>query len=127
MSVADKNLPGISYKYAKCIAWLTSQFEHLIEAKKEEMFRIRSGSLTSGEPKLIWIGVLPSSKDADFEAMRLKYNGILEDILSTRKNSYIYYICPDKIVDFTNFDRSGHLDASGRVTFWKHVDANLFD
>ena len=129
-NITTVNLPGSSNQIAKCLTWLSGFIENSIEAKKEEMFNIRSGSLSPCEPKVIWIAILPFSAEtvtikSERELLRLKYNAILEETLVHRKNNY--FLNPDNAVTQDCFDRNGHLTATGKIKIWKEIDFQIYE
>ena len=120
-AVAKFNQSGSSGQIAKCVNWLSKKFEQIINQKKDEMCKIRAGSITNTEPNMIWVKMLVRpSKDNLVLKLANKFNAILEEELVSRKNSFI--IDPNEPIHKHMFDLSGDLTNEGKITYWKQIN-----
>ena len=122
--ISTSNIPGVSNQIGKAVTWFTKKLEQLIEAKREEIYTIRQGALTSNKPKLIWVKVIEKpTENGDETTLRQKFDHILEETLVSRKNAYI--LDAGSVLKYTHFDLCGKLTSSGRIAFWKEVDSKI--
>ena len=101
--------------------------EKAVELKKQYMMEIKPGAISFGEPKFIWIKMITKPHFCKFETQKEKFNTVLEDLLSTRRHTYIMNF--DGGLNSGSFSRYNNLTATGRVAYWSEVDrlAKLFD
>ena len=100
-----------------------------IEAKKDQLYKIKPGSVITSEPKIIWMKMLQRMRSFEkILTVRAKYNSVLESALAERK--YHYIIDPNLILrDAAYFTRINQLNGDGSILFWKELDEciRLFD
>ena len=95
-----------------------------MEAKKEEMFSKRAGSLAPSEPKIIWVKVLHHSHySEDQHKLAEKFNAILEETISSKKMNYIMDL--EKSMRPSHFDFSSNFTGKGRIKFWTELDTQI--
>ena len=120
------------YKYSvsiiaeKILHWLVSNMSQAIEARKDDLARVKARATVSSEPKFIWIAMV-NSIDCYDKALSVcnKFNAILEDILADFKGHYIANISK-QMVD-TAFYTSTSLSGTGATRFWLELNKTLAD
>ena len=126
----DKNLAdyfkkvkfGVSLMLGIDTEWLVGQIDKAVERKIRCMIDVKPGSITPGEPKIIWVEMI-QRPDVHMNLLKEKFNKILEDILATRKEAYIMEA--DNYLDQHMFSRIGLLNHTGRYNYWKAVDEKI--
>ena len=109
--------PGVSKMIGLTVSNLLSNIEKIIEAKKDAMSQRKPGSILVSEPKLVWVtAIRRPTESEETKELREKFNAILEESLSTRKQSYIIKL--DEAMSNGLFDRNNSLTATGCITFW---------
>ena len=121
IEAVDNKRSGISLTMGMCLEWLIRQIEKAIDRKKNMMREIKPGSVIVGEPKMIWIKMIKRPNNEELLCLREKFNEILEDILATRRDSYI--MSAEEFLDNSNFSRLNDLTVTGREHYWKAVDS----
>ena len=113
---------GISIMLGKCLTWLVTTVECVIEGKKDEMRQRRPGSVTYAEPKFIWVKMINRvNGTSQVLAAHNKFNNILEDILAARKHHYIIDI--SKIMTLHSFfTPNNFINDDSRHKFWRELD-----
>ena len=118
---------GVSQIIGQCLTWLVCNIKQAIDAKKDDLRHRKPGALHSSEPKIIWMKIFqcPGVNYAHLNTVRHKFNCILEDILSTRKNHFIMEVSA-KISDPANFfPGTSKLNDYGMELFWLETDRIL--
>ena len=92
-----------------------------INDRKAKLKKIKAGTVISGEPKLLWMGIIDKPQPDKVLSLRRKHNEILEETLSLHKNCY--YITPDRAVNRSDFDRNNNMTSAGKENYWKFIDA----
>ena len=117
---------GISHIIGKCVEWLVEEFSKAISIKKEDMRSVRPGSVTTLEPKFIWVKMIERPGHAASKHMlnREKFNAVLEQTLHGTKSMYIMGI-ERKTIDKSCFDMSSGLNSRGKCAYWAEFDRML--
>ena len=69
--------------------------KNAVKAKKDQLFKIKHGSVISSEPKFVWVKMLQRMESTDkILAVRRKFNDTLERLLAERTNHYIINVNP---------------------------------
>ena len=120
---------GISHILGNVLEWITKSIDRAIEAKKDELLRCRPGALIPNEPKIIWVKCpqrpvprLPA--DIPTPLSIEKFNRILEDILSSKRNNYIIDVSAE-LASSVNFTNSAQLNGQDQDQFWLEVDRKI--
>ena len=117
---------GVSAITGRCLNWLITNMDRVIEAKKEQLQKKKAGAVAANEPKIIWVKMLdtPNMTYSDLMACRKKYNAILDDILAQKRNHYVIDI-NDEMYHISHFLWSNTLNARGETRFWREIDQLL--
>ena len=107
------------------LKWILNQFDRVLSIKKEELRKLQAGSITSSEPKIIWVTSLnrPSDTREDDRSKKI-YNTNLENLIFDRYGHYIMHV-NNKLDDSEYFNALNSLNARGKRRFWQSVDDNL--
>ena len=125
INIDSHNKPGVSNLIGKVVSWLTSSIEQLIEIKKEDLFQKRRGTLTSGEPKIIWIKATERPADSkDTRLLKQKFNDILEETLVSMRHQYITSV-GENLKSPSLSDFSNNLTNDGKVKIWQELDQQI--
>ena len=117
---------GVSIIAEKILHWLVSNMSRAIEARKDDLARVKAGAMVSSEPKFIWIAMVNRIGCYDKAlSMRNKFNAILEDILVDYKGHFIANI--SKQMADTAFYTSTSLSGIGTTHFWLELHKTLAD
>ena len=113
---------GISQVVGNCLNWIVSNIVKVVDARKDTIWRKKPGTLVASEPKVIWVK-MPNRPNgqSNLLAVRNKFNNILEDILSERKNHYIIDV-NQALAQHSNFTSFNSLNDKGKEIFWLEVD-----
>ena len=119
---------GVSRTPEDTLKWLLIKINPAIEERKENLLKLRLGSVTSvTEPRLIWVTMVtrPTCENKKTFALTRKFNEILEDVVSGDKRSHIMkpYLSHHNGL----FDRSGDLTPTGKEEYWKQIDQIMSD
>ena len=81
---------GIEIILTPLICWIIQEMKNAVEAKKEQLYKLKPGILTAGEPKIIWVKILQRmrSKEKIF-TVRSKFNNLIEEMIVKEKNHYL--------------------------------------
>ena len=91
--------------------------QRVIQSKKDALVNRKLGTVTSGEPKVIWCKML---KTEDIR-VRNPFNKALAEVLQPQKEHYLMEV--DREVDLNQHTSvTGELDAEGRIHFWQAVN-----
>ena len=118
---------GVSQIIGKCLNCLIKNIDIIIESCKDDLRCRKPGALHSSEPKLVWMKIFeqPNMKENQFCHVQEKFNNILENILSTKKNHYIMDISLHISFPANFFPRSSILNTRGKDVFWLETDRML--
>ena len=94
---------GKSHVIGANLEWLINNIDQALTCEKEDLRHIR-GAVMANEPKIIWVKMLNRSLGG-FASERINlineladtFNSILEEILSTRKNSFVVNMNEDML------------------------------
>ena len=113
---------GIEMVCDAVIDWMVTQVERIIEAKKEQIYKIKPGAVMSSEPKVVWVKMLQRMTTYEkILTVRSKFNQTMERIMSERRNHYILDV-NHILRDPTFFTRENRLNGDGKVLYWKELD-----
>ena len=86
----------------------------------------RPGSVTTLEPKIIWVKMIdrPGANASKHMKVLDKFNAVLEEALHKTKSMYIMSM-DHKIIDKSCFDLSSGLNSKGKCAFWGEFDCLL--
>ena len=113
---------GASRIIGDCLTWMVNQISAIIEDRKAKMKLIREGSTVGTEPKLVWVKMMSKPTSDPIQALKQKYNEILEETLASQKLNYILEIDGLKKDDF---DHTGNLLVQGMATYWHSLDEQI--
>ena len=120
---------GMGRAIGKLIDKVTSFVDRVTSTKRTDMYYRKPGSICASEPKFVWVKMIERyNKDENvFQALRQKYNSLLEEAIAPRRHNYIVDV--SKKVNKTAFDRNGELNVTGVINFWLELDKQieLFD
>ena len=120
---------GVEKVVSEIIDWMTINITRAIEAKKDQLYKIKPGSITTTEPKIVWVKMLQRLRSFEkILTVRAKYNSVLESMIAEQHHHFI--IDPNPILRNTAyFMRNNDLNGDGRILFWKEIDEciQLFD
>ena len=119
----DCSISGSTITLGMAIEWIIHEIEKFVDRKKNMMRELKPGSVTPGEPKFIWIRAISRPWNNKFTLARAKFNDVLEEILASRRDSYI--LDASSYIDKANYTRLGDLTVVGREHFWRCVDDKL--
>ena len=54
----DQNTFGASTVIERILKWILTNIAHVVEAKKDQLYKIRSGTIVEKEPKFIWVKMI---------------------------------------------------------------------
>ena len=114
---------GISHICDKNLSWLISEIDKGVSAKKEAMRKIRRGAVTASEPKMVYVKMLDQPHPDKAQAIRRKFNDLLEEKLLAWQNHFILHI----EVENSLFNITNHLTTEGEKQYWHRIDALLED
>ena len=107
------------------LKWIIEQLDRAIEIKKEELKKRHVGSITSNEPKIIWVSTINRPEDLPIEkSSKDTYNAILENLIFDRNGHFILKV-DQKLNDGEYFDALNSLNARGQKRFWQSIDDSL--
>ena len=100
----------------------------MVDRRKDDLRRRRTGAIMHHEPGLLWVKMLPTPLANKAMAIaKTKFNVILEQAIlqttSGRISSSNEYDCGR--INYNNFDRNGNITHEGRVTYWNVIDADI--
>ena len=82
----DHNTFGVEQVIHKMISWMTNNIICAVEVKKDQLYKIQPGSVTSGEPKIIWVKMIQRMRTFEkILTVRVKYNSFLESCMAERR------------------------------------------
>ena len=111
----------------KVVSWVMTEMEHAIQSKKEELRKKKPGSITTGEPKVIWIKMIKRYNACNnLMQVRNTYNEIVEKCLLNKTGHYIMDVI-DKMTDQSYFlpQTPYSLTNDGKARYWREVDFQL--
>ena len=113
---------GIEEFVQKIIGWMDDKIKSAIEEKKDQFFKMKPGSITTTEPKLVWVKMLRRKRsNKKVLTVRGKYNDALEDILVQSK--YHHIIDPNpKMSKAEYFSNANILTENGKTAYWIEID-----
>ena len=83
MKYIEHNSYAIVEISTKILHWVITNMILAIDAKKDRLMKLKPGTLTPAEPKIIWVKMINRLYQYDKTLMvRHKYNAALEDILA---------------------------------------------
>ena len=117
---------GVSRITGQCLHWLVSEIDKLIEARKDELRKRKAGVVITNEPKFVWVKMMnrPNITYNDMLAVRGKYNAILEEVVSQKRNHYVLDINAH-ISHPLNFLAINKINARGKDDLWAAIDRNV--
>ena len=81
---------GIYEIIEKLMKWVISAMYKLLEARKDALTKHKSGAISYGEPKLIWVKMIDCVQVVEKAlVVRNKFNRALENLLVDRHNHYV--------------------------------------
>ena len=108
----------------RCLDWIIQQIDRTITNKKSALRYKRPGSVSSSEPKVIWVKMLNRPGRNQILNLREKFNSILEQCLAESGKGFI--LDPSaEILQRNMFDRGNNITHEGRVIYWCHIDMML--
>ena len=117
---------GISLMIGKCLHWLMSQVESVIEQKKCLLKHFKPGAISPLEPKLIWLKMMEKlNPSREMSMMKTKFNIILEQVLRQTGSGFIMDPHPHGAFPRNWFDSNGNMIHEGHVEFWRHIDNSV--
>ena len=104
------------------VKYLVKEINKYVDARFEDLYRKKSGSVKKGEPRVIWVKMIdrPTLKNDPIMSWRSTFNEILEEVLVAEGHTYIINLTSLKNDKF--FSSGGELLADGRIQFWKELD-----
>ena len=91
----DYNTYGVETVVTAVVKWAINEMGKAIEAKKDELFKIKPRSVIGSEPKIVWVKMLQRVDTGEkVLTVRGKYNIVLEKLLAERNGHYIVDINP---------------------------------
>ena len=114
---------GVSRIIGRVVSHLIHEMEKVIDIKKEMMEKLKPGSLSPAEPKIIWLKMIDRFNDSKLMKNMEKFNAILEETLSNKRQHYIADV--SKALIYKNFDRNRDLNAEGRINYWVELDSQI--
>ena len=124
--IARGLIPGGAKRVsAGSLKWIITQMNRALEAKKENMFKKKPGSIVAEHPKIIWIEMFNRTNGYNkILALRSKYNESLHEEI--RKFVNIHIMSVNKaMMDVNLYDRFNNLNGFGRIRFWCEVNSVL--
>ena len=117
---------GISTIIGKCLNWIITEMERVVDARKDELRRKNPGAVAPNEPKIIWVAMMnrPHISYNDMMSVCTKYNKILRDLLAIERNHY-FLDFSNKMQQPANFLPSNRITARGKEMFWNELDLNI--
>ena len=99
--------------------------DRAIEAKKDQLFRRKPGSVKEDEPRIIWINMIDRVNGrSQILAHRHKYNRVVENILASKEKHHIMDINAE-IAEPGNYNQFNRLNDFGKARFWLEVDKQI--
>ena len=123
--------PGKSHVIGTALEWLVTNFEKAITCKKEDLHHQRAGAVAANEPKMLWVKMLKcspndASESSDqVDAVADTFNEILEKILATRRNAFVFDVNPQLHNGLVSYNAQGKLTANGKIKYWKIIDQTI--
>ena len=114
---------GAKHLCERVISWLVNTNNKAITARREELKRMKPGSVMAGEPKVVYTKMIYRPKGDKIQAIRNHFNVALENCLCKVHSHYIV----DIAVQNTLFDLSNFLMADGQKSYWNCLDRQLQD
>ena len=113
---------GVATCLKKILRYLVKEINKYVDARFEDLYRKKSGTVNKGEPRIIWVKMINRTtlKDDYIMKLRTKYNEILEEVLFEEGHTYIIELI--SLNDDKFFSSSGELLADGRIQYWKEID-----
>ena len=124
--IDKKSLDGaVSQLLGKCTEWLIKEIEKAIDRKKNMLREDKPGSVVVSEPKIIYVRMINRPGNDHLAKIRHKFNAILEDILASRRDTYI--MDAGLYLDQSTFHKvsSIHLTSDGKTNYWRAVNENV--
>ena len=117
---------GVDEVFGGMIKWMIETMIKTVQDKKDQMMKIKPGSVTPGEPKFIWVKVIQRLGSTYDKAMSVRnhFNKLLEMLLAEKKHHYIIDMDP-QLQDSKYFNPSNELNADGRVKFWNEINESV--
>ena len=116
------NTYGIDVVTRRIMRWITSAMMKAVEAKKDQLYQAKVGSVVSTEPKFVWVKMMQRMNAPDkILTVRNKYNNALEALLAERKGHYVIDVNPI-LRGPEYFNQFNQLNNDGQLLFWKEVD-----
>ena len=116
---------GITTLTGVAINWIANQMIRGILAKKEALKKVRPGSVTPYEPKIVWVKMLEIPDNLYTFTAAQKFNKVIEKILVEKENHYLIDL-HTKMNNHVYFNKS-NLNGAGQVHFWKSIDDAIED
>ena len=93
---------------------MVSEINNVIEIRRDDLSRVKTGAVTHSEPKIVWIKMINRVGCYDKElAIRNKFNSILENELSGHSGHYVIDL-NQKLNDASLFSNN-NLTKEGKV------------
>ena len=104
------------------LGWMMDSAMFAVEEKRNQLIKIKPGSVVSTEPKFIWVKMLQRMRAFNKTlTVRSKYNAVLEELLA--EHSLHHVIDPNPILrDAAYFNKLNNLNSEGSILFWKEID-----
>ena len=117
---------GIFLILEKMLSWTVEAMYRAIETRKEDLRKFKSGVVTYGEPKILWVKMIDRVGVIDRAlAVCNKFNRALENVLSRRRNNYVIDV-NNKINDASFFSQQlKELNDDGLHRFWLEIDKKI--
>ena len=108
------------------VEWLVNEFDKAIKIKREDMRDKRPGSITSFEPKVIWVKMITRPGAPSLNLAGEKFNVILEETLHKTRNMFVMEIDQSGFSNEASFEKNnGNLNFRGKAQYWNEFDKLL--
>ena len=118
----NHNTYGIEVIFTRVLNWMMTMMVRAVDAKRDMLFNIKPGSVTSMEPKYVWMKMLQRMPSSNKVLMvRSKFNNVLKTLLADHTNHYVIDINPI-LRGQEYFTMQNTLNEEGKLLYWKELD-----
>ena len=119
---------GVKQILRKELTWLINKIERAIEARRENLKKLRPGAVLPMDTIVMWMKMVarPLSTDQDLIKilkLRRKFNETLEDLLCGHDNMKIILL--SSVTEGVFFTTSSDLSKSGKTQFWAEINHQI--
>ena len=114
---------GVSMVIGKVLGHLINSIITMTNEQKAKLKAVRTGAITPGEPKFLWMGIIDRPKADRVLSLRRKHNEIMEETLTLHDNCF--YINLNQALSRYDFDRNNNITTEGKINFWHFIDEGV--